>query len=246
MSTVASTPQLLTGHRPIGGRQDGMPFRPDKRVRVGQTTQNPWSPTGLVSATFPDGSIGEATGFAIGNQFVVTAAHAVYDRDWGGTATRVSFEAGRDAVKIPFRNVEAVAWHIPQEYPSCGGSYDYCLLTLGEPLVSEVYCYQLVAAGDKELEKGEFQIAGYPDDKVPENSMWYASGRLLRPPGSRALHYRIPTSSGQCGAAVASYLGTKSTPVVGIHIGVAKDREANEAVRVTREVIDQIEAWKRA
>jgi V8-like Glu-specific endopeptidase len=236
----------LTGHRPIGGRQVGMPFPHDKRERVGQTTQSPWSATGLVTATFPDGSIGEATGFAIGNRFVITVAHAVYDKAWGGRATHVGFEAGRNAAKIPFRSVEAVAWHIPQEYPAGGRSYDYCLLTLSKPLASEVFRYQLIAAADKELEEGEFQIAGYPDDKVPENSMWYAAGKLISPPGTRMLRYRISTSGGQSGAAVAGYLDTKSTAAVAIHVGVAKDREANEAVRVTRAVIDQIGAWMRS
>ena len=41
MSTTAHSPQRPGAHRPPGGRQVGMPFPPDKRVQVGQTTQAP-------------------------------------------------------------------------------------------------------------------------------------------------------------------------------------------------------------
>ena len=245
MSVTMLHPQMLTGHRPTVVHHVGMPFPPDLRERVGQTIQAPWSGTGLVSATFPDGTIGEATGFVIGDRSVVTAAHALYNKEWGGKASQVSFEPARDATKIPFGTTSAASWHVPAEYPAGGRLYDYGLLVLAEPLVAQVFRYQLFAADDKLLNEGTFQIAGYPDDRAPENSMWYASGALLSPAGARMLRYRISTSGGQGGAAVATHLNVRAVAAVGIHAGVTKDRDANEAVRVTREVIIQVDAWQR-
>jgi glutamyl endopeptidase len=223
----------------------GMPFPPDSRVRVTQTTQAPWSGTGLVSATFPL-TIGEATGFAIGDRYVVTAAHAVYDDDLGGMATKVSFQPGRNADSPPvFKTFNATAWHIPDDYPIKDlAQDDYCLLVLDAPMPTEVVRYQLTAADDATLGKTEYQIAGYPDDKPPDNSLWYDAGRLTSV-DRLLLEYRISTAHGESGAAVASYLDTSSTKAVGIHCRVNKGKTANVAVRVTNSVIAHIDAWKR-
>jgi V8-like Glu-specific endopeptidase len=239
------TTTLPVFHQPVRRHaQVGMPFPPDGRERVQQTTQAPWSGLGLVSATMPDGEVLESTGFTIGRQYVVTAAHAVFDRDHGGRAVAVTFEAARDATRTPFGVVKATAWTYPGQYPSGGRPYDYCLLGLGTPLPPEVTLYQLLPATDSGLEAGTWQVAGYPDDKAPENSLWYAGGKLLSPPGTRILNYRISTSGGQSGAPVSPYLEERSPAAVGIHAGVAADKKSNEAVRLTREVIAELESWK--
>ncbi|MEV6874694.1 trypsin-like peptidase domain-containing protein [Amycolatopsis sp. NPDC051128] len=243
MTTSVMTHRLLTGAAPSTHRV-GMPFEPDNRERVGQTIQAPWSATGLVSATFPTGFIAEATGFVIGDRFVVTAAHAVYDKEHGGgVASQITFEPARNATQLPYGPSLVSTWKFPTEYPSGGRLYDYCLLKLAKPLPSEVVHYQLTVASDEELTRGEFQIAGYPDDKAPENSMWSGSGKLLNA-GPRILRYKISTSGGQSGAAVATYLGVNQTKAVGIHVGVAPAKDANEAVRLTKNVVDQINSWK--
>jgi len=225
-------------------RRVGMPFPPDKRRRVAGTAQEPWSGTGLVSASFPDATVGESTGFVIGDRYVVTAAHAVYNADLGGLATRVRFQPARDAGATPFNTFEARAWRIPAKYPAKDlVRDDYCLLVLATPMPPEVVPYHLTAVDDSTLRRTEYQIAGYPDDKQPDNSMWYAAGAIASV-DMLTLQYRISTSHGQSGAAVASYLDTGGTTVVGIHSRVNDDDTANVAVRVTQEVIAQIEAWK--
>ncbi|WP_103352209.1 serine protease [Amycolatopsis sp. CA-128772] len=232
-------------HHPVRSHaRVGMPFPPDGRERVQQTTQAPWSGLGLLSATMPDGEVLESTGFAIAPQYVVTAAHAVFDRDHGGRAVAVTFEAGRDATRTPFGVAKATAWTYPGQYPSGGRPYDYCLVRLTTALPSSVTLYRLTAASDADLTAGTWQVAGYPDDKAPENSLWYDSGKLLSPPGTRILSYRISTSGGESGAPVSPYLEERSPAAVGIHAGVAADKKANEAVRLTREVIQEIESWK--
>ncbi|SFW75080.1 trypsin-like serine peptidase [Amycolatopsis australiensis] len=239
------TTTLPVFHQPVRGHaQVGMPFPPDGRERVQQTTQPPWSGLGLLSATMPDGEVLEATAFAIAPQYVVTAAHAVYDHDYGGRAVGVTFAAARDAGRTPFGVVKATTWTYPGQYPSGGRPYDYCLVRLAAPLPSQVTSYRLTAAPDRDLEAGTWQVAGYPDDKSPENSLWYDSGKLLSPPGTRILRYRISTSGGQSGAPVSPYLDERSPAAVGVHAGVAADKKSNEAVRLTREVIEEIESWK--
>lgn len=192
----------------------------------------------------PSGAVLEATGFVIDSRYVVTVAHAVFDAAEGGEARSVAFECARDAARTPFGRVAVRRWHKPAEYPTGGRPYDYCLLELGTALPSEVGRYRLVAATDRQLTGPEFQIAGYPDDKAPENSMWSDNGRLLSPPDTRILRYRISTAAGQSGAAVSTYLGVETTDVVGIHAGRAPDSSCNEAVRLTRGIIDQIQVWR--
>ena len=239
---VPAPPPLTIGHH--GVLRVGMPFPPDSRQRVQQTIQAPWAAIGLVSATMTTGAVLESTGFVIDSRYVVTVAHAVFDSEEGGNARSVTFECARNAAQIPFGRVPVQRWHKPVQYPTGGRPYDYCLLELGTALPSEVSPYQLVAAADRELTGPEFQIAGYPDDKAPENSMWFDSGRLLSPPDARILRYRISTAAGQSGAAVSNYLDVGTTDVVGIHAGRALDASCNEAVRVTREIIDQIQTWR--
>lgn len=245
MSLTIPTPLApVLGQRTAG--RLGIPFPPDRRTRVRQTTQAPWSAVGLVSARMRNGRVLEATGFVIDSRFVVTAAHAVHDPAHGGDAVSVSFQCARDAASAPFGSIGAADWNRPAEYPAGGVPYDYCLIRLVTSLPPEVTRYRLRAATDRELEGGEYQIAGYPDDKAPENSMWYDSGRLLSPPNPRILRYRISTAPGESGAAVSTFLDTQATSVVGIHSGRADDSSCNEAVRVTQEVIDRIQAWQRA
>ncbi|MEV6878357.1 hypothetical protein [Amycolatopsis sp. NPDC051128] len=86
--------------------------------------------------------------FAIHRQYVVTVAHAVYDRDSGGRAVAVTFECARDAARTPFGVAQATAWTYPRQYPSSGRPYDYCLVRLAAPLPSEVTLYRLHAAED--------------------------------------------------------------------------------------------------
>ena len=243
MSIAPSAPphQTVAHH---GVLRVGMPFPPDSRQRVQQTAQAPWSAIGLVSATMPSGAVLEATGFVIDSRHVVTVAHAVFDTEEGGDARSVAFECARNAAQTPFGRVAVRRWHKPVEYPTGGRPYDYCVLELGTALPSEVGRYRLVAATDQQLTGPEFQIAGYPDDKAPENSMWSDDGRLLGPPDTRILRYRISTAAGQSGAAVSSYLEVGTTDVVGIHAGRAPDASCNEAVRMTQGIIDQIQAWR--
>jgi glutamyl endopeptidase len=243
MSLTVPTSLVPTGQHTVG--RLGIPFPPDSRRRVAQTTQAPWSAIGLVSAHMPNGRVLEATGFVIDSRYVLTAAHAVYNPVHGGNATSVSFQCARNANQTPFGSVGAASWHRPAEYPAGGVPYDYCLIRLAAPLPSEVTRYRLRAATDRELESGEYQIAGYPDDKAPDNSMWYDSGRLLNPPNPRILRYRISTAPGQSGAAVSTFLDTQATSVVGIHSGRAEDSSCNEAVRLTEQVINQIYEWQR-
>jgi V8-like Glu-specific endopeptidase len=165
VTTPMVTHRLQTG-APPSAHHVGMPFDPDNRERIGQTIQAPWSAVGLVSAHFPTaGYIAESTGFVIGDRYVVTAAHAVYDKaNGGGVASKVIYQPARNASQLPFRTSTVSTWKYPTEYPAAGRLYDYCLLTLAEPLPREVLHYRLTVASDSELTSGEFQIAGYPDD----------------------------------------------------------------------------------
>jgi V8-like Glu-specific endopeptidase len=242
MSTAIRPTSTTTEPRPVLSRL-GMPFPPDNRARVLQTTQAPWSAIGLVSARFPNGDVCESTGFAIDGRCVVTAAHGTFDLDRGGNALHVEFEPARNGQQALFGRFTASTWFRPAEYPVSGAIYDYALVKLARALPSEIGRYELWAAGDQDLNGPEFQIAGYPDDKAPDNSLWYDSGRL-QSVDTRVLRYRISTSGGQSGAAVSTFLDTSLTRVVGIHSGASYDRRSNQAVRVTEEVIEQIGLWR--
>jgi V8-like Glu-specific endopeptidase len=225
--------------------QPGIPFDPDNRVRIHDTASAPWSGTGRISVTFPRSVNADvATGFVIGDRFVVTTAHTVYDPRDGGMATRAIFSAGQNGTREPFSSSLVRTWRTPSEYRRtfrlCD---DYCLLVLDEPVPPEVTRYRLVAETDRVLAGATYQIAGYPSDKSPRDSMWCGSGRLTAV-GAEDLAYRISTNHGQSGAAVADLM-REDPVVVGIHSMPNAGHSANLAVRVTDRMIRTIEQWRR-
>lgn len=215
-------------------------FPPDTRKRVNDTKTAPWNAIGQLVVKFPSGNYGYGTGTLLGGRHVLTAAHVLYLEDEGGRAVSARFYPGKNGVLDPFGGYDMTSFNIDDEYPQKSefADYDYALITLSEEVFPGFANFRLRNVGDDGLENLDVEISGYPMDK-PLGTLWTASGKLTAVT-ARTLRYRISTTAGQSGSAVA-FFGGESWDIVGIHSGESGD--ANAACRVTDRVVHAIREW---
>jgi glutamyl endopeptidase len=116
--------------------------------------------------------------------------------------------------------------------------------------------FQLTIPSDNEILNNPIAITGYPLELGPENkehknegSLPYeATGTALKVE-SNLISYYVDTSPGQSGSPVWSKIGNQNV-VFGIHlnsIDVAEDAQGNKAlnnaVKINREMLNEIEKW---
>lgn len=74
----------------------------DNRTRVNPTNVGPYCNTVQVHATFSGGVAKTGSGFMIGPSAVATAAHCVYDDNYGGNATSVTIIPAKNGSTYPY------------------------------------------------------------------------------------------------------------------------------------------------
>lgn len=247
--------------------QNGAPFIPtinqivigaDTRVRVSPTTGMPYRLYGQLEMTFPNGETYTGTGTVIGGYYVLTAAHNLWGEDLGGWATSVSFFPARNATTAPYGEIAAAQWFVPEEYRTVAPPsplntptgvvedytqylYDFGLVRLSQPV--NVGYAGMEAASNSYLSSAHVLIAGYPGDKLPEDSMWAAEGRVQ--PSSNdddLIFYQIPTYQGESGAGLMVKEGNDFY-VVGVHVAGDPDLNSNFAVWLNSDNIRTIRGW---
>jgi V8-like Glu-specific endopeptidase len=238
----------------------GIVFPDDNRTRVDPTTERPYFWIGRVEVRFKDGFEGWGTGTLIDPFHVLTCAHNLYQNDHGKSPEIVGFTLALNGPARPYGQVFAAQTFVPDLYkasppppPGPDGIvkdatrylYDYGLIRLKTPLAPDGYVYpQMYPATTHELIDHECRIAGYPSDK-PQGTMWDGSGRL-KSIADGLLFYTISTLNGQSGATVRSHFAAPPVSIprlVGIHVAGTSLFKENFAVRITEEVVDQVEQW---
>lgn len=220
----------------------GTVFPPDGRTRVENTKIAPWNAIGQLVVTFPDNSVATATGTLIGERHVITAAHVLYQEQYGGRAKSVVFYPGRNSPVDPFGSYAMTRFDIDDEFigTSRFPDYDYGLITLRDKVQPGHATFTLRNASDEVLKDLVVRIAGYPGDK-PAGTLWQASGKLTEV-RQKSLRYMISTFGGQSGSALASAGDGPAWDIFGIHSKGGVD--SNAACRVTDRVIANVKAWK--
>lgn len=237
----------------------GIVIPPDNRMQVNPTTVFPYWSIGQLVMTFPNGRQYGGTGTLIDQHYVLTCAHNLFGEELGGPAQQVVFIPARDGTTFPYSIALAERIFYPENYvlhppanPNAGGGvvrdytqylFDYGLILL-QSEVDPGNLMTMYAASDSVLQGQNVEIAGYPGDKTV-GTMWNGSGPLPDQLDEHFLFYGISTYNGQSGSAVRFATGEPQNPlrIAGIHVAGLPQFNANFAVRVTDEIVDQVHEW---
>ena len=120
---------------PLSGLKDRAVIGEDSRVHLRNTTDYPFRTMGLIGMEFGDGS-GICTGTLVGDHYVLTAGHCVYDSDSGEFADKLLFFPGRDGDTVPYGAYGVSAAYMFEKYINANkvtSSGDIALLKLRDP-----------------------------------------------------------------------------------------------------------------
>lgn len=202
----------------------------DQRMRIPQNLMNrvPYSCIGVIISEFPDGTVTRGTGVLFGPNDVVTAGHVLYDKGYGGVATKVYFAPATNG-NLEFQYVGRKL-AIPQEYMDTSATeYDYGVFDLGVN-VGDTNGY---LGWTTEVSQGDYlNITVYPGDKSGYE-MWAATGNALSiSSGMITYDTDTDTENGESGAPVFYLIGSNKHKFVAIHSGGSEAGQYNSGKRV--------------
>lgn len=229
---------------------------------IHDTLKIPYWYVGILRMTFPNGKNYYGTGTLIvenesqETSYVLTCAHNLYDKADGGRATAVSFEQAFSHVFAPFPVNQAVDFFYPENYPDvsiprnanlnelgenllmANINADYALVKLKNPVkLTDVSVAPVVKTKTtEELQDLLVQINGYG---FYETTMSHATGTISEVT-DYALRYGITTAQGASGSAI---MMNDNQTIVGIHTRSVPGKNLNQGVRITPEILAQINTW---
>lgn len=194
------------------------------------------------------------TGFYVKHNskvFLLTAAHNLYK------AKKIEIFEGNgngNATVLP-QNMCVSSNYVPtpDEGPDMPSSNDFGIIFFNG---HQADSFELKIPSDNEILNNNISITGYPLKLGPENKEhknegllpYEATGTALKVE-SNLISYYVDTSPGQSGSPVWSKIGNQNV-VFGIHlnsIDVAEDAQGNKAlnnaVKINREMLNEIEKW---
>ena len=227
-------------------------FPDSGRFQVKDTKMFPFVCSGMLLIEFPNPEeTYTGTGVLIAPEFVLTAAHNLWD---GVKPRKLTYFPAVNGDVLPFEPVAYADFRVPELYkkmspppPNREGNisddtkyiYDYGLIRLQRRLA--IPFLDGYAASDRQLPDLKVRIAGYPGDKPPR-TMWQSEGRLQPADSEHLLFYRISTFGGQSGAALMTEVDG-GLRVVGVHIAGSPKLDCNFAVRLNPDVLNEIRTW---
>lgn len=209
----------------------------DQRRRVRNTRLNPHR--AIVRLTFNRGGETSAcSGFLYAPRMVATAGHCMHD-DQDGWSQDVVATPARNGARAPFGTCRARIIYAPREWiEGRGRAFDYGAVRLRCPVGKRTGTFGLLRrpAGWTGTQAA---VHGYPGER--ERTQWGMRG-TIRGSVLRELFYDMDTTGGQSGSPVYR----PGRKVIAIHAnGVFDGVSTNSGPRVTREVLGNLNTWRR-
>lgn len=161
----------------------------DDRVRVENTLDTPYHMIGYLVSVFPQGQMTRGTGWLFGSKAVVTAAHCLYNTDFGGYATKVAFFPAYDndcaTTDMSYGYSGAETFQIPSSYvenPNVRIASDIGVIKLTDPLGDTFGYFGAASFTEGSLTNQYVYTSGYPSQpKGWANTFdqWKTSGTIF-------------------------------------------------------------------
>lgn len=223
----------------------------DGRAHFNQTTQWPYSAYGVITMRFPhmrsDQPDASGTGCFIAPTVVLTAAHNLYDKRYGGQATSVRFFPAIDEKNAHFGEARVREFYYPKEYTQTKKE-DYGILILEAPFGDETGYFGLGLFLQDDIRKFAVSVIGYPGDKITRDDagnsyqLWGMTGPVKKVDRDYITYDEIDTYKGQSGSPVCCNAGDDYY-IVGIHVMGDKEKSENMATLLTKARYQRIDSW---
>ena len=235
----------------------------DRRKKVSNAHEFPWRVHGHMEMVFPYGAyIGSGT--LIDGEYVLTAAHNLYDRKSGVEVvpSGVSFYPGISENSIPFggavaENICIHPLYAKARMPFEENMYDVGVVKLKKPEGKSKHLGEILGYyGMKVLsDRKTVTVSGYPGSPGNGRDMYYMSGEIkdfkaaefseftsISKPTAfeeNTFFYDIDTSPGQSGSSV--WINDGGYDCVGIHAYGYSNY--NGGTKITKDLLKKINEW---
>lgn len=219
----------------------------DERVLIKDTTKYPWRVTASLLITAADNSQWIGTAWFISPRTLATAGHCVFIKNSGvpgrdGWVKKIQVMPGRNKSELPFGGLSATEFWTVKGWGENGlENYDYGAIILPGAFPDDLGHFGFGVFDDAALLASTVNIAGYPSDK-PKGSLWYD----FRETGSVTadkVFYAADTAGGQSGACAYVIQEGKR---IGVAVHAYGGNTSNSGTRISSQVFDNFESWKRA